>query len=237
MVFASSRAAQIPPTKDSTLERLRPTALLFDAVPASLAGCICGWCDVGRLNQLNLPFADVSRTDEEHAECLLDRESVMAIHQSVDLVLAPTHGGLVSMADYQITKIWLHAKVWMASVSHSLLDFDSVRPELDLYYPLRLVAQLQLIRLTLPLTAFEANGRGLVSLKARRRADSKGSQNVADGQCGQDGAFCSGIVYTCRSWLHERATWYHDGDAGFGGQAGQLCMDAGGEAPRSSGLT
>ena len=147
------------------LEAFRSTALLFDTIPGSLAGCICGWCDIGRMNKkADLPFADVSGMEGEHPECLLDRDSVVATHRSIDFVPAPTYGGLVSMANYQVTKIWLHAKVWMSSVSHSLLEFSSLRPQLNLCFPLRLIAQLQLVRLTLPSSAFEGNGRCMVSV-------------------------------------------------------------------------
>jgi hypothetical protein len=68
----------------------------------------------------------------------------------------------VQLADLLVTKTWLQIKLWLASVSHAMLELDSSCSELHLTYPIVKVAGLKNAMDTLQRPAFEANGKCMV---------------------------------------------------------------------------
>lgn len=97
------------------------------------------------------------------SSCAFTRQRALSVHSSIDQIQSDPHASVVQLADLIVTKTWLQIKLWLASVSHAMLELNSSCPELQLTYPIAKVAGLKAAMDTLQRPAFEANGKCMVS--------------------------------------------------------------------------
>ena len=95
---------------------------------------------------------------------------------------------MVQQTDLELTRLWLHIKVWQVCISHSVLEHMSALPSLRIDYPYTVVLETTKIIRQFPPQALQGNGRCLVrvrsaqlmtvsqaSLYRRRRVDGSGT--------------------------------------------------------------
>jgi hypothetical protein len=145
--------------------RLTPITRLFTLVDPELVECLNGHCCRAR--------PAVMAQDEESGVhpasaptpaglCAFTRQRALSVHSSIEQIQSDPHASVVQLADLLVTKTWLQIKLWLASVSHAMLELDSSCPELHLTYPVAKVAGLKTAMDTLQRPAFEANGKCMV---------------------------------------------------------------------------
>ena len=144
-----------------TLKRLRELTCLWDTIDSSLANCLTGWCTKGQQDRSNEQSSITAFG--ESSPCGLTQDRVLLAHLEINLVQQYADATQIQKVDFQVTSMWFKSRIWSACVSHSLLCFDASTPELNLTYPLEIVAQLNALMLRIPSSAFAANGACMVS--------------------------------------------------------------------------
>lgn len=105
----------------ATSVRLEPCTRLYEVVDSAMIDCIHGECTP--------------------RQCELDITSALVTHRILDSIEATPTLSMVQLADFTITRLWLHTQVWSACMTHSLLQPNAVLPELAIGYPVDILAQ------------------------------------------------------------------------------------------------
>ena len=127
--------------KDSYLFDLPPVLRVYDALETDILDCVNALCPT--------------------APCQLDAYRVVRAHRALEIEEGNSEAcwSLVQLADLRITRLWIHAKLWLASLTHSLLYPPSYEPELSPNYPLALLDAAEKVIRTLPRAALHGNGQ------------------------------------------------------------------------------
>lgn len=103
--------------------RLAPIVALFDCVDPQAIDCINGFCAVST------------------GGCPFDAYKVIVMHMQLDAVKSNDEGLHIQKADFVLSRVFLHTKIWQASVSHSILAFGTPFIELQPEYPLAMLVR------------------------------------------------------------------------------------------------
>ena len=122
--------------------RLSPVLAIYDVLDGQVVDCINGLCSM--------------------VDCGFDGDRVIHLHRSIDVIDSDATLKGVQMADFFVTRLWIHTKLWLASLTHSLLFPPVSDSSLALDYPLALLEETKKITAELPVSAFHGNGQSMV---------------------------------------------------------------------------
>ena len=124
--------------------RLRGITHLFELIDNDLLDCINGSCGGAK-------------------GCSSNPSKILATLASLEIVDPNDLHHEAERVDILITKRWLQSKIWLVCVTHGLLVVPQIIPELGLEYPLDLLQHAVTALSQNPVSAFEANGKAMVS--------------------------------------------------------------------------
>ena len=129
--------------QDSSLLGLPPVLRVYDALETDILDCINALCSTN--------------------PCPLDAHGAVRAHRALETEDDGNgRWSLVQHADLRITRLWIHSKLWLASLTHSLLYPPTYELELSPNYPLTLLDAAEKVITTLPRAALYGNGQSLV---------------------------------------------------------------------------
>ncbi|WOO79838.1 Maltose fermentation regulatory protein MAL63 [Vanrija pseudolonga] len=124
----------------AAVAQIEPTTRVFEILDEDLVACISGTCG-----------------GEGSEPCTFDAEAAMGYHRTLDAVTSG-HLSPVQAADFLLTRLWLHAEIWRACTSHSVLQFEPEHRELRIEYPVEVLARTVRVINGLPASAVSGNG-------------------------------------------------------------------------------
>ncbi|KAL1409430.1 hypothetical protein Q8F55_003413 [Vanrija albida] len=122
----------------TAVAQIEPTTRVFEILDQGLVECIRGACG-------------------EVEPCTFDADAAMEYHRTLDAVTSG-HLSPVQAADFLLTRLWLHAEIWRACTSHSVLQFEPEHRELRIEYPVEVLGRTVRVINGLPPGAVSGNG-------------------------------------------------------------------------------
>ena len=124
--------------------RLRGITELFETIDQDLLDCVNGTC-------CGPP------------DCQLDSMRILLKMAGIEAVVPTDIHHEAERADILITKRWLQSKLWLVCITHQLLLFPSIVPELSMEYPLELLRHTHAALRDSTMSALETNSKAMVS--------------------------------------------------------------------------
>jgi len=121
-------------------QHLRPLVRIYDVIDEEIMDCLNNHC---------------------RGRCRFDLVRAVTSQRALDVVDPSETSGRVQLADFRVSKLWLKSRLWQACLAHMLLQPTPSYPEVGLDYPLIILAQLNDVVNSLPLSAFGGNGQAI----------------------------------------------------------------------------